>query len=444
MRVVFCLWPNAAHLYPLVPLAWALQASGHEVRVASHHALREKTVAVGLPAVSVGDPDMVPMGPGNPYPEERDLMASLTSALAPGRDERDPWDVFTHFMLPSIWDFSPMGRDDDGRFRAVDDLVDFARDWKPDLVVWDPCFPIGAVAAAASGAAHARMLWGQDYFGWSRSLFGSRNAAGTATEFEEPLSASVRPSAERHGVEVDEELLLGHWTLDPLPEALRLPTDTLTVPVRWVPYAGQTPVPEWLRANAGRPRVALSLGLSQRMYLKGGWGHVPDLLDALGGLDVDVVATLDATQLENARVPANVRTVDYLPLNQLLPTCEALIHHGGVGTFAAAASLGVPQLITDSDDEHGVVSAPGEGMEASKHVESSITAGYVTSRNAGLRLDHRTETVEDIRENLRRVLKDPLFRRGADRVRGEVLAAPAPSSVVPVLEELTALHKGTS
>ncbi|GAA1458399.1 DUF1205 domain-containing protein [Nocardiopsis exhalans] len=443
MRVVFCLWPNAAHLYPLVPLAWALQAEGHEVRVVSHHALQEKTVAVGLPAVSVGNPDMIPMGPGNPYPEERRQVAELTEALAPTGDERDPWDVFTHFMLPSIWDFSPVEPADEERFRAVDDLVAFARDWKPDLILWDPCFPIGAVAAAASGAAHARLLWGQDYFGWSRNLFRSRQDADSGITGEEPLAASVGPSARRHGVGVDEELLLGQWTLDPLPEAMRLPTGVPAVPVRWVPYSGQAAVPSWLRQSGGRPRVALSLGLSQRMYLKGGWGHVPALLEALGGLDMDVVATLDATQLEGTSVPSNVRAVDYLPLNQLLPTCDAIIHHGGVGTFAAAAAMGTPQLITDSDDEHGVTAAAGEGMEASKHVESSITAEYVTSRGAGLRLDHRTQTVEDMRESLRRVLKDPAFRRGADRVRAEILASPAPSAVVAALVELAELYKGT-
>ncbi|MFE1165781.1 nucleotide disphospho-sugar-binding domain-containing protein [Nocardiopsis sp. NPDC058789] len=443
MRVVFCLWPNAAHLYPLVPLAWALQSAGHEVRVVSHHTLQASTVAVGLPAVSVGSPDMIPMGPGNPYPEERGRLAELTEVLAPTGGERDPWDVFTHFMLPSIWDFSPVEPAEEERFRAVDDLVAFAKDWKPDLVLWDPCFPIGAVAAVASGAAHARLLWGQDYFGWSRNLVRSRRSDAPGITAEEPLAAALAPSARRHGVEVDEDLLLGQWTLDPLPEAMRLPTGVPAVPVRWVPYAGQTPVPEWLRQETGRPRIALSLGLSQRMFLKGGWGHVPALLEALGGLDVDVVATLDATQLDGSDIPSNVRTVDYLPLNQLLPACDAIIHHGGVGTFAAAAALGIPQLITDSDDDHGVTAAAGEGMEASKHVESSITAGYVTSRGAGLRLDHRTQTVEDIRESLRRVLKDPAFHKGAARVRSEILASPAPPAVVSALEELAALHKGT-
>ena len=41
MRVMLTPWPNPAHLYPIVPLAWALQSAGHEVCIASHAALAE-------------------------------------------------------------------------------------------------------------------------------------------------------------------------------------------------------------------------------------------------------------------------------------------------------------------------------------------------------------------------------------------------------------------
>jgi hypothetical protein len=40
-----------------------------------------------------------------------------------------------------------------------------------------------------------------------------------------------------------------------------------------------------------------------------------------------------------------VRVVDFVPLNALLPTCSAVVHHGGSGTFAAVLEHGVPQLI---------------------------------------------------------------------------------------------------
>jgi glycosyltransferase len=254
---------------------------------------------------------------------------------------------------------------------------------------------------------------------------------------------TIRGAAERHGVEVDDELLVGQWTVDPSLEGIRLPTSTRIVPVRWVPYAGQTVVPEWLYEPPTRPRVAMSLGLSQRKYLVGGWGHVPNLMEMVSTLDIEVIATLDERQLAGVpKLPDNVRTVDYVPLNQLLPTCTAMLHHGGMGTFAAACALNVPQLITDWDAENQTV-AVGEGMEASKHVESTVTAEYVTARGAGLPLDINV-SVDAMRKQLVRILEEPSFKAGAARVYEDVLSTPSPNDIVPILEKLTARYRGLS
>ena len=45
------------------------------------------------------------------------------------------------------------------------------------------------------------------------------------------------------------------------------------------------------------------------------------------------------------KLPSQVNHFPYAPLNQLLPRAAALVHHGGVGTMAAALAAGVPQLI---------------------------------------------------------------------------------------------------
>jgi len=56
MKVLFTTWAWPSHFFPLVPLAWALRAAGHEVRVASGPELAGTIRASGLPAVSVGTP----------------------------------------------------------------------------------------------------------------------------------------------------------------------------------------------------------------------------------------------------------------------------------------------------------------------------------------------------------------------------------------------------
>ena len=44
-------------------------------------------------------------------------------------------------------------------------------------------------------------------------------------------------------------------------------------------------------------------------------------------------------------LPAEVWVADHLPFDHLLPQVAALVHHGGIGTTAAALAAGIPQLI---------------------------------------------------------------------------------------------------
>src|SRR5205823_14931335 len=45
------------------------------------------------------------------------------------------------------------------------------------------------------------------------------------------------------------------------------------------------------------------------------------------------------------RLPPTVRYCPFAPFRRLLPLCGAVVHHGGIGTTAAALSAGIPQLI---------------------------------------------------------------------------------------------------
>jgi UDP:flavonoid glycosyltransferase YjiC (YdhE family) len=47
----------------------------------------------------------------------------------------------------------------------------------------------------------------------------------------------------------------------------------------------------------------------------------------------------------NVRLPETVRAYPFAPFRKLLPVCGAVVHHGGIGTTAAALEAGCPQLI---------------------------------------------------------------------------------------------------
>ncbi|MEU1726997.1 nucleotide disphospho-sugar-binding domain-containing protein [Nonomuraea sp. NPDC005692] len=448
MRVMFTVFPATAHFLPIVPYAWALQAAGHQVVVAAPPGVdtgvsvpdfHRSVNAAGLTAVSCGAPEPLSVHDRG-YPGFAGLIPTieeserLVAALGITEAERPPWDVFYHFALLTMRNYHPPEPRQD-----VQAVVEFAREWRPDLVLWDPWFPCGAVAARVCGAAHARTLLAPDYTAWATEKFagsGERN----------PMTGVIGPLADRYGVTVDDNLLLGDWTVDPFPPGMSLPAPGVRrLPVRYVPYTGASVVPEWLRRPPDRPRVAISLGVSMRTFFKGDWGRTAKLMEAVDGLDAEVVATLDANQLLDLDrpLPANVRVFDYVPLDQLLPTCSAIIHHGSIGTFAAASAMNVPQVVCDTDEHNRLVGTPVENgidwqLQCQKQLTSTRTSRYVTTRGAGVRINHQTQSAAEIRDELLRVLKDPSFTKGAAAIHEDWLATPSPTDIVAELERLTA------
>ncbi|MEU8261681.1 nucleotide disphospho-sugar-binding domain-containing protein [Micromonospora sp. NPDC048999] len=434
MRVAFALWPAPAHLYPFVPLAWALRNAGHEVVFVSHPDLAETVAASGLPFASMyGEAEAPPpQGPAADFPAAREEMFRINQMLPIPKEDKLAWDTVSYGFLPSMWEFCPFQASPEDPMPAMDGMVTFFRRWKPDLVIWDPCMPGAAVAARAAGARQARQS-GTDYNGWYLDTFSRLTSGPDAPDLPNPFAETVRGMAEKYGVNVDHDILYGEWTIDVMPKGMNYSVDTLRLPMRWIPYSEQVAMPNWLYPVPERPRVALSLGLSVRTYLKTGWGWLEALMEALSGLDIEVIATLDESQLAAvSTVPGNVRVVDYLPLDYLLPTCSALIHHGGLGTMAPAGQAGVPQLVVDLPERED-----GTSHGYFRYKLAPITGRYVTSLGAGEVMDLGQPSIPAIRDQITRVIADPAFAVGAARLRTDMLAAPSPSDLVPTLEKLT-------
>ncbi|MGI5467493.1 activator-dependent family glycosyltransferase [Streptomyces sp. CA-132043] len=434
---MFAVFPSTSHLYPVIPLAWALQNAGHEVCVVGHPGMGAADMAptatrAGLTAVTLGD-TVVPTG-------EDDGTAAPEAGAAPADSPDDggarldipadafsldvahstEWEQLRDYLVAIVGQCYPLEEPGSGRPGMVDELVGFARSWQPDLVLWDPlCLP-APVAARSVGAAHARILWGQDKIAWVRAQARER---GDRTD---PLVELVRPMLSRYGLDFTEETLLGQWSVDLVPQTARLPLDTRTLPLRWVPYNEASVLPDWLRESPERPRVCLTLGVSSRnLFGKDTGFPLAEVLDMVAELDIELVATLNSTQLTGiGPLPDNVRAVDFVPLSQLLPTCSAIVHHGGWGTFSAAVAQRVPQLI---------IPVPTW--------DERVAARYVERRGGGIALDSAEFSVDLLRKQLVRLLEEPSFQEGAARLYADRLAAPSPGEVVPALERLTAHHR---
>ncbi|MFD0661056.1 activator-dependent family glycosyltransferase [Thermocatellispora tengchongensis] len=338
MRVLFLALPARTHLYSMVPLAWSLHAAGHQVCVASAPDLTAEITRTGLTPVAIGETADID---AKARRRTRSEVTNAWTAMAESRPEMLTWD----FVLP-VLAYSARVMQELNTPRAIDDLVAFAREWRPDLVVWDPLTMAGPIAARVTGAAHARMLWGMDLLGRMRRIF-LDIAAHPLSEFtEDPLGEWLRRALKAYDRDFDEEVVAGQWTIDPWPSWLGFPLGLRRVAARYVPYNGPVPIPRWVLRPPERPRVCLTLGLSQREVEGEHEGALPAMLEALGGLDVEVVATLNAAQLAAVpALPGNVRPVDFVPLSTLLPACSLIIHHGGSGTFGNALVAGVPQFV---------------------------------------------------------------------------------------------------
>ncbi|WP_030615986.1 activator-dependent family glycosyltransferase [Streptomyces sclerotialus] len=416
MRILFTCYPERTHFLLMAPFAWALRTAGHDVRVACQPKLTDAVTQAGLTAVPVGS--------------DRDLwqvvgrLKGAGARLAPGLAEpydtveRAPEDI-TLDWLREAYRVRIDAAHKMTNAPLAGALAEYARHWRPDLVVWEPLTFAGAVAAKAVGAAHARMLIGADVYGIAREHFLRLTAQRPPEDRADPLGEWLGGYARAYGGEFTEDMVTGQFSIDLLPPSLQVHAAGLDYrSVRFTPYGGPAAVPRWLWEPPRRPRVALTLGLTVSDHGLRYPVDIQDILDAVGDLDIELVATVsDAARQRLRRVPANARLVPYVPMQALLPTCSAVIHHAGVGTLTTAAFYGVPQLALPWD------------------VDQPLLSDRLAAQGAGLTTHSTRATGQLVRTSLLRLLEDGTFRRRAQALRDELHAVPHANGLAQELAE---------
>jgi len=392
VRVMVAAWAAPTHFYPMVPLAWALRAAGHDVRVVTQPTLVPAATRTGLPVVSTSR-DIDVRGMLSAAPERRDGTETLVPPPA----------------VCGVSDVEPYVKIAEAT--AAETLA-YARAFRPGLVLYEPTTYVGPIVAAALGVPAVRHLWGIDYMQRFHRVE-PYGLAGLCARLDLPVVET-----------------LGDLTIDPCPEGLQAPHEPTVPPfprlrTRFLPYNGPAVLPDWLRHQPGgerhaRPRVCLTwgtTGYSRGPYLE----TLRRVIDGVAGLDADVVVTLspdDAAEI--GPTPPQVRTVSMLALNLLLPTCDAIVAQGGLGTMMTAAALGVPALIIP---------------QAADHV---LNAGQLAATGAGHVLPFADATPETVREAARALLADEGTRAGARDLAADIARQASPRRAVTVLERLVA------
>ncbi|MDQ1289751.1 MAG: hypothetical protein QG622_3317 [Actinomycetota bacterium] len=415
MRILLTTVSERSHVLCMVPLAWALMNAGHEVRLASAPAMADVISSTGATAVVVGSDHTL----HDALAQEDSMEHVLSDWSEPFEDSQDWETLLLKYQVAVGYALQPYND------TIVEDLVEFAQYWRPDLVIWDPMTHAGAVAAKAVGAASARLIWCVDVYSRMRQTFHTLSAAQPAGSWSDPMADWLGPQLDKYGATFDDEAVVGQWTVDLIPDSIQIELPVRRLPVRFVPYNGPAVVPGWVNRPAERPRVMLTPGVSFGKIFGTSLVPLKASLEALADLDVEVIATLNEQERDAVgTIPSNARVVDFVPLHAVLPTCAAAVHHGGFGTWSTAAVYGVPQYLVPI-------------RVADMWIKSQQTVKY----GAGL-CSHPTETTAQmVRDGVRRLMEEERFQRRATALQEEIREIPGPNEVVADLVRLTREHR---
>jgi UDP:flavonoid glycosyltransferase YjiC (YdhE family) len=378
MRILFTTAPLHGHYFPLVPLAAAFRALGHEVLVATSDHFVPTAAQAGLPAAACG-----------PGIGVQDLAESEGPGRVATRDAR-----YAHGLV-----FARMAQ------RNLPGTLEIVRAWRPDAVVSERAEAAGPIAAAAYGVPHAELRWG----------------VPDLAEYREAAEAVLRGQLDDAGLDA---IPAPAAIANPWPPSLRLAHAADHLAVRHVPYDGVAQVSPWMLAPAvsARPRVCVTFGtVLPHLSDHGLTGFIRELLERLAKLNCELVLAADEDVAAKLRpLPAAVRHAGRVPLAVTLGSCRALIHHGGQGTSLTALALGLPQVALPRFDDQ---------------IEN---ADAVHRSGAGLAVPLDEVTPRRVLELSEEVLEDPHFADNARAAAREIAAQPAPADVARALENVLA------
>ncbi len=376
MRVLFTTQPASGHFHPLVPLASALVAAGHDVAFACSPLFAPTVEATGFCCFPAGLPWLESeFVAAFPRLEELRRTVSLVEALA--------WVQESVFAGETAE-------------RILPDLLALIRDWPPDLIVREHNEYGGYLAAEALGLPHATVEVGafRPFFwrdtGTARSLDRLRTCLGLTPDPElarlyHYLHLSAAPP--------------GYQDADaPLPATAH--------PLRPSVFdrSGDEGLPTWVEGLPARPTVYATLGTVANRN--------PEVFRAiLAGLrdePLNLILTVgrNQTPADFGPQPPHIHIERYIPQSLLLPHCALLISHAGFNTVVAGIAHGLPHL------------ALPRGADQPDHARRVARLGI------GQVITPDLLTPEAVHEAVHALLHEPAYRQRAEALRDEMAALP--------------------
>ncbi len=369
MRVLLSSTTGVGHVFPMLPLARALGAAGHDVLWA--------TGADAVPWVERVDVPVVVCGPSG------QVLAQLRgSVLGPAAEL--PGAQRAAYVFPRMFGAAlapPMALE----------LLPIAQAWRPDLLVHENgelSAPLVAAVLGVPSLTHA---------------FGGAVPAPLLVDAGDRL----RPMWAERGLDVPPYAgCFESGYLDICPTSVQaVPTDHIAhvQPLRPVVVDGAE--------RAEPPLVYVTMGTVQNRAL-----DLAPLVRAVAALRVAVLVAVGQNgETDLGPQPANVRVEPWVDQTEVLERCSVVVSHGGSGTFLGALAQGVPQLCLP------------QAADQFRNAEGGTRAG------AALALMPNEITPASVAAAVAQLLEDPTINAGAQAVASRIAAMPSPHDVVRIL-----------
>jgi UDP:flavonoid glycosyltransferase YjiC (YdhE family) len=415
MRVFQTLIAFSGNAPPQLALTRELVDRGHEVRVLAHRAARERIESTGAEFV-----------------EYRRAMPDLDLT----RPETDPvrdWETRTQLGAAKRLRDGVIEPMPDGTRDAIEAL----EGWSADVVVFDWLIPAAAIAAELAGVPAAALVHcpyplpargAPPLFSGLSPMTGPLGAVRDrlldrmTRRFWAPGLSVLNGVRAEHGLTPLEDWgdqVLGARAVYVMtaPELdfsskAQLPANVHYVGPAFEPFQKDWESP-WPEANTD-PLVLLSFSTS---YMDQG-ALAQRALDAVAGLPVRALLTtgpaLDASHL---RIPANARTVAFVPHRTVLPHASLMVTHAGWQTVNAALADGVPLVcIPDARDQPD-------------------NAARVLFVNAGVRVSKKSSPGK-LRSVIAGALEDRSIKQGARAMADALARSDGATVMADALERL--------
>jgi UDP:flavonoid glycosyltransferase YjiC (YdhE family) len=376
VRVLFSTTGHSGHLLPLVPLARACVAAGHDVVVVTHAPRAPNVERLGLPVHAVA------VSPDEAWAP---LMAKIPRLR---QSEGDALIIREGFARIGAGGALP------GVLAVVEEL-------DPDVVVHEGYEFAAPIAAEVHDRPLARMALGlASTEEWVVALAAAavadlRRSAGLAPEGPRaPLLSLLPPS------------------FDDGPATQRFRAGAL---------AADAP------AGDGPPLVYVTLG-----SVTGSLPFYPELhrrlLEALADVPARVLLTLgrDADPAALGPVPANARVEAWVDQDEVLGRAAAVVSHGGHGTTLGALAHGVPQAILPL--------FAGDQWRTARRV-GELGAGVVLEDGErGVFAPPGDAVLSALPAAVSRLVDDPAFADAARALQADFARMAPADAAVPMLE----------